>query len=171
VRQYTSKEFIKIVKKNGFVLNRYNGDHAIFVNDKGRHISIPKNLECVIARRLIKENNLDINIKRKNKMKESGGYPAGAEFDKNAPYNEEIPIMVDVEVFVSLTMSKTFILKVPKEDIDNNNVDKYKLVSDNIILPNNAALHLSSKLSKESKDKLMADISEWDIDDSEVLID
>ena len=65
MRQYTSREFIKIVKFNGFYYNRHNGDHAIYVNDKGRHISIPKNLECVIARRLIKENNLITDIKRK----------------------------------------------------------------------------------------------------------
>ena len=67
MRQYTLREFIKIVEFNGFYYNRYNGDHAIYVNDKGRHISIPKNLESVIARRLIKENNLDVNIKRRRK--------------------------------------------------------------------------------------------------------
>lgn len=67
MRQYTSREFIKIVKFNGFYYNRHNGDHAIYVNDKGKHISIPKNLESVIARRLIKENNLEVNIKRRKK--------------------------------------------------------------------------------------------------------
>ena len=67
MRQYTLREFIKIVEFNGFYYNRYKGDHAIYVNDKGRHISIPKNLECVIARRLIKENNLEVNIKRRKK--------------------------------------------------------------------------------------------------------
>lgn len=68
MRQYTSKEFIKIVEFNGFYYNRCNGDHAIYRNAKsGRHISIPKNLECVIARRLIKENNLKVNIKRRKK--------------------------------------------------------------------------------------------------------
>ena len=65
MRQYTLREFIKIVEFNGFYYNRYNGDHAIYVNDKGKHVSIPKNLECVIARRLIKENNLEVNIKRR----------------------------------------------------------------------------------------------------------
>ena len=65
MKQFTSREFIKIVQLNGFYYNRSNGDHAIYVNDKGRHISIPKNLECVIARRLIKENNLVIDIKRR----------------------------------------------------------------------------------------------------------
>lgn len=52
---------------NGFELRKSNRGHAIYVNDKGRHISIPYNLECVIARRLIKENNLDINLKKKKK--------------------------------------------------------------------------------------------------------
>lgn len=65
MKQYTQQEFIKICIANGFYYNRYNGSHAIYVNDEGRHISIPRNLECVIARRLIKENNLVTNIKRK----------------------------------------------------------------------------------------------------------
>lgn len=65
MRQYTQREFIRICAANGFYYSRYNGDHAIYVNDKGRHISIPKNLKCVIARRLIKENNLVTNIKGK----------------------------------------------------------------------------------------------------------
>lgn len=65
MRQYTSREFIKIVEFNGFYHNRCKGDHAIYINDKGRHISIPRSLECVIALRLIKENNLVTDIKRR----------------------------------------------------------------------------------------------------------
>lgn len=65
MRQYTSREFIRIVEFNGFHYNRCKGDHAIYINNKGRHISIPRNLECVIALRLIKENNLVIDIKRR----------------------------------------------------------------------------------------------------------
>lgn len=65
MRQYTQREFIKICKVNGFYYSRHNGDHAIYVNDRGRHISIPQKLECVIARRLIKENELIISIKGK----------------------------------------------------------------------------------------------------------
>lgn len=67
MKQYTQTEFIRIVKRNGFLYKRYSGDHAIYINNKGRHISIPYKLESVIARRLIKENDLDINIKRKKK--------------------------------------------------------------------------------------------------------
>ena len=58
MKQYTQREFIKIVEHNGFHYERHKGGHAIYYNDKGRHISIPQNLECVIARRLIKENHL-----------------------------------------------------------------------------------------------------------------
>lgn len=66
MKQYTQREFIRIVRKNGFLYNRHSGDHAIYVNDNGRHISIPQKLESVIARRLIKENNLNIKFKHKN---------------------------------------------------------------------------------------------------------
>lgn len=62
--QYTQKEFIRIVKRNGYSYSRHNGDHAIYVRD-GKHISIPQRLESVIARRLIKENKLETNFKRK----------------------------------------------------------------------------------------------------------
>ena len=63
MKQYTSREFMKIVEKNGFRYKRHSGSHTIYTDANGRHISIPKNLECVIAHRLIKENNLNINLK------------------------------------------------------------------------------------------------------------
>lgn len=62
MKQYTQREFIRVVRYNGYSYNRHNGDHAIYVKD-GRHISIPQKLESVIARRLIKEHKLNINIK------------------------------------------------------------------------------------------------------------
>ena len=64
MKQYTQLEFIRVVEKNGFSYSRHNGDHYIYVNESGRHISIPQKLECVIAKRLIKEHNLDINLKK-----------------------------------------------------------------------------------------------------------
>lgn len=66
MKQYTQREFIRIVQKNGYLYSRHSGDHAIYVKD-GKHISIPQNLECVIARRLIRENNLIIKTKNKSK--------------------------------------------------------------------------------------------------------
>lgn len=63
MRQFTQKEFIKILNYNGFFLDRKNGKHLVFVNAENRHISIPTTIRCVIARRLIKENNLNVDIK------------------------------------------------------------------------------------------------------------
>lgn len=60
MKQYTQNELIKICKKNGFSYNRTKGSHSIFINDEGRHISIPLHLNATIARRLIKENNLEL---------------------------------------------------------------------------------------------------------------
>lgn len=103
MKQYTQREFIKICIVNGFYYSRHNGDHAIYVNDKGRHISIPKHLESVIARRLIKENNLEINIKNLKKEKRMSNAPLGADEDPRAPWNQ--PLDVKHKRFVSVTIS------------------------------------------------------------------
>lgn len=66
-KQYTRREFIKMVESNGFCYDRCNGSHSIYINSEGGHISIPKNIKDVIIRRLIKENNLDTNLKKKKK--------------------------------------------------------------------------------------------------------
>lgn len=58
MKQWTSKEFIRLVKGNGYVYNRTKGSHQIFINQHNRHISIPRSLEAPIAKRLIKEYNL-----------------------------------------------------------------------------------------------------------------
>ena len=59
MKQYTRKEFIRILVDNGYHYDRHSGDHYIYTKDK-RHISIPETLQCVIARRLIKEYNLEV---------------------------------------------------------------------------------------------------------------
>ena len=75
-------------------------------------------------------------------MKESGYYPAGAEFDPRAPWNEiELPPK-DVEVTISVIVSKT--IKVPVRDyiideegnIDFSECDLKKALEENIRLPN-----------------------------------
>lgn len=58
MKQYTKKEFVKLIRKNGFEYVRSKGGHDIYYNNTGRHISVPQFLVDVIARRLIKENNL-----------------------------------------------------------------------------------------------------------------
>lgn len=109
MKQYTHREFVKIVKANGFHYDRHSGDHAIYLNDKGRHISIPAKLESVIARRLVKENSLELDIK---KLKKMDNLPAGAKDDPRAPFNEEP--YEEVEVLASITYSKSILIHVPK---------------------------------------------------------
>lgn len=78
MKQYKHKEFVRIVRANGFHYNRHSGDHAIYTDNRGRHISIPAKLESVIAKRLIKENDLELDIK---KLKKMDNLPAGAKDD------------------------------------------------------------------------------------------
>lgn len=60
MKNYNQREFIKIIVRNGFVLNkkRGKGTHAIYENERGQHICVSKNISAPIARRLIKEFNL-----------------------------------------------------------------------------------------------------------------
>lgn len=103
MKQFTHREFVRVVVANGFYYDRHNGDHAIYLNEKGRHISIPKKLESVIARRLIQENNLEINIKKLKKEKRMNNVPLGANEDPRAPWNA--PLDVKHKRFVSVTIS------------------------------------------------------------------
>ena len=89
-------------------------------------------------------------------MKESGYYPAGAEFDPRAPWNEvELPPK-EVEVTISAIVSKT--MKVPVRDytideegnIDFSDCDLKKAVEENVRLPNTKG---------------------WDLDNFEVVIE
>lgn len=109
MKQYKHKEFVRIVRANGFHYNRHSGDHAIYTDNRGRHISIPAKLESVIAKRLIKENDLELDIK---KLKKMDNLPAGAKDDPRAPYNEEP--CEEVEVLASITYSKSISFQVPK---------------------------------------------------------
>lgn len=180
MKQYTQRGFIRIVKNNGFQYNRHNGDHAIYVNDKGRHISIPKNLECVIARRLIKENNLITDIKRRKKMTESGYYPLGAEHDPNAPWNQVDNPEREIEVTVSVTLSKTVKIKVSDygitdsgkdedgeyfEDIDYSKCDLKRAVEEQITLPQDAYKYVKGEFDNDQYN----DLKGWCVDDFEVI--
>lgn len=45
-------------------------------------------------------------------MKESGYYPPGAEFNSSAPFNEKSKSLVNLEVTISVTLSKTVTIQV-----------------------------------------------------------
>jgi predicted RNA binding protein YcfA (HicA-like mRNA interferase family) len=50
------RDFERLLKQHGYVLNRTSGSHGIYVKD-GKHITIPRGREInkMVARRLMKE--------------------------------------------------------------------------------------------------------------------
>ena len=62
--EWNTRDFIKMLEQNGYYLckGRGKGGHQIYSNNVGDHISIPLRIKAVIARRLIKEHNLNINL-------------------------------------------------------------------------------------------------------------
>lgn len=59
--QWNRNNFIKMLERNGYSYSRNNGSHSIYVKD-GKHITVPLRIRAAIARRLIKENNLNITL-------------------------------------------------------------------------------------------------------------
>jgi len=61
LKQYSEREFLIILRKNGYIYTRSSGSsHMIYKNGK-KEISIPKGEpNKMLARRLIKENNLRV---------------------------------------------------------------------------------------------------------------
>ena len=56
-KPYTKRDFEKLLINNGFSLQRVKGSHFIYKNGTDL-ISVPKNLNKLISRRLIKEYHL-----------------------------------------------------------------------------------------------------------------
>lgn len=91
-----------------------------------------------------------------------GGYPVGAEFDRNAPYNQPIIEPVEVEVDIVVTMSLRTKIKVDDYDvykewdddqgyvptIDFENCNLTKQAEEQVKLPTN---------TKEFKDWILDD--------------
>lgn len=62
-KQYSTRQFRKILRNNGFTYIRSNGDHDIYENGTGKHISIPATrTNKMLCMRLIKENGLVVDL-------------------------------------------------------------------------------------------------------------
>lgn len=105
-------------------------------------------------------------------------YPLGAD-TKDAPWNEiEVP-EEEIEVTVSVTLSKTVKIKVTDytvesgtdeegehfKDIDYSSCDLKKAVEEQITLPQNAYTRIIKK------GKLYEDLKGWNVDDMEVILE
>lgn len=116
-------------------------------------------------------------------MKESGYYPAGTEFNSKAPYNEKKTPEREIEVCVSITLSKTVKVRVSdyeivdsgKEDgiyfetVDYSNCDLKKAVEEQVILPHEA--YLTMVVNTEKSKEAYEDLRGWNVDDFEVIIE
>ncbi len=112
-------------------------------------------------------------------MIESGYYPPGAEHDPRAPYNEVETPEKEIEVCVSITLSKTVKVRVSDyiiesgtdeegehfEDIDYSGCDLKKAVEEQITLPQNVYKHMLPQT------KLYEDLKGWNVDDFEVILE
>lgn len=63
IKQYNRREFICILKNNGYEYESCKGDHGKFIKANSPTIVIPMakhSLNKMLCRRLIKENNLKV---------------------------------------------------------------------------------------------------------------
>lgn len=88
-------------------------------------------------------------------MKESGYYPAGAEFDPNAPWNQPSEQIEEIEATVSLTLSKSVKIKMDVRKRERGYYSNYDL----------------QEAAREQLDFSDIDTNEWNIDDFEVVED
>ena len=106
-------------------------------------------------------------------------YPCGTD-GPNAPWNQVDNPEREIEVTVSVTLSKTVKIKVSDyeitdsgkdedgeyfEDIDCSNCDLKSAVEEQIVLPQNAHMYV------KSNPKVHEDLSNWCVDDLEVILD
>ena len=106
-------------------------------------------------------------------------YPMGAD-TPDAPWNQVDNPEREIEVTVSVTLSKTVKIKVSDyeitdsgkdedseyfEDIDYSNCDLKGAVEEQIVLPQSAHMYV------KSNPKVREDLSNWCVDDLEVILD
>ena len=124
---------------------------------------------------------------------ESGYYPPGAEFDPNAPWNQVDLPEREIEVTISVTLSKTVKVMVDDYEIDMDadddgrylsydfsNCDLNKAVEDQVVLPQNLAeftermfgydLGLKEAGIPRYLKEAIKDCKGWYIDDMEVIL-
>lgn len=58
MKQWTTKDLMRILKNNNFVFVRQNGSHRIYKDNTGKEIVVKDKMKSVIIQRLIKENKL-----------------------------------------------------------------------------------------------------------------
>lgn len=113
-------------------------------------------------------------------------YPIGADI-KDAPWNQTDNPEKEIEVTVSITLSKTVKINMSDyeivdcgkgddgvyfEDIDYSNCDLNKAVEEQVYLPQEAGKLINDFAIGTTKAKnIVEDLSNWSIDDFEVVLE
>lgn len=110
-------------------------------------------------------------------------YPMGSD-TPNAPYNQADLPEKEIEVLVSVTLSKTVKVRVSDykiadcgkdeecdyfESVDYSECDLQGAVKDQIVLPQEAHIYIKSNTKEGSK--AHSDLIGWNVDDMECIID
>ena len=108
-------------------------------------------------------------------------YPCGTD-GPNAPWNQVDNPEREIEVTVSVTLSKTVKIKVSDyeiidsgkdedgeyfEDIDYSNCDLKGAVEEQIVLPQKASDYIVPILNREVN--AISDLKDWNVDDFEII--
>lgn len=108
-------------------------------------------------------------------------YPIGAD-TPNAPWNQVDNPEREIEVTVSVTLSKTVKIKVSDysitdsgkdedgeyfEDIDYSKCDLKRAVEEQITLPQDAYKYVKGEFNNDQRN----DLEGWDVDDFEIVLD
>lgn len=127
-------------------------------------------------------------------MEESGYYPLGAEYDSDAPWNQVDLPEEEVEITISVTLSKTVKVRVDDyevcEDEDEDGkylsynfskCDFHKAVENQIVLPQNLAeftekmfnhdLNLKAAGMPKYLKNAITDCKGWIVDEMECILD
>ena len=113
-------------------------------------------------------------------MNSLGDYPLGAANDPRVPYNQKENPEVEINVTVSVTLSKTVKVKVNDYEVlaegkdedggyfvdrDFSNTDLISAVEDQIVLPQDASLYIDIGTNQ----KAVNDLSGWNVDEMECI--
>lgn len=111
-------------------------------------------------------------------------YPTGAD-TKDAPWNQVDNPEREIEVTVSVTLSKTVKIKVSDytitdsgkdedgdyfEEVDYSDCDLKEAVEEQIYLPQEAGQLIENLATETAKAKMVKDLSNWNVDEMEVVI-
>lgn len=110
-------------------------------------------------------------------MSSLGGYPAGAQYDPNAPWNESVPVNQKVRVKVSLVLEKEFEVIVPSypegdpkdPDYTFSQEDLEAAVHEQVIMPQDAwerVKHIAIPCTKTQQ--FMKELKGWEVMDEEI---